>query len=224
MKACICAIAVLCCLLPRTHADDVFRADQNFASIGHLLERADQAFDNNMLEDALRLYGSSMRAYEQFAQSFPTFAPDLVRFRINYCRDQMARIRQKLAGQSSRPDTPANTDKSIHISPSVLQALKDGNLDAVREAYREKSAIGDPSAHLIRATLYVKEGRLDDARTTLEAFLETFPNHAAANYNMAQLILRTNQPDFDAAREHYRRARENGAPQDEDMEIVIGFE
>ena len=224
MKIYLYILTALACLLPIAHADDVFRADQHFASIAHLLERADRAFENNAREEALRLYGSAKRAYEQFAESFPTFAPDLVRFRISYCRNQMSLIRQQLAEQPVGTLPPATPRPPPSIPPRVLHALQEGNLDVVREAHAQKQAAEDPAALLIQAALYVKEGNLESARMPLQTFLEQFPDHPAAHYNMAQLILRDNQPDFDKARDHYRKALRGGAPQDEDLEIVIGFE
>ncbi len=204
-------------LVAATYANDVFQADQQFSSISQLIDRAERAFESNNREEALRLYGSAMRAYEQFAETFPSFAPDLVRFRIAYCRNQMSRIRQQPAQPDQQLSPPV-------IAGNVVRALQEGNLDVVRAAHAEKEARGDPAALLILSALHVKEDNLPQARIELDTFLELFPNHAAAHYNMAQLLLREDQPDFAQARKHYQLARDNGAPADEDLEIVIGFE
>jgi len=213
-------------LVPVVKAGDYSKADRDFASIAHLLEQADQAFENRAWEQATRLYGSARRAYEQFAETHPTFAPDLVRFRISYCRNQMAVIRQKQEEQPSpqiSTTTPSDTQRVI-ISPVVLRALQNGEHDVTEASYAASRATGDPSADLLQATIYANKGNFEAARATLERFIEQFPTNPAAHYNMVQLIMRDDQPDFEKARHHYRIAIDNGAPRDEDVEIVIDFE
>ena len=214
-----------CWLAPAHAADDTIAADQQFSSISRLLERADNALENGALQDAGRLYGASVRAYEQFMQSFPTFAPDLVRFRIAYCRNQMAMIRQRMARtQTESPTTAApQPAQRVAVTRQQLQSLAEGDPTAIETTYRTMEQAGNPAAPLFLAALHVKQDQLDEARKVLEQHLADFPHEPAAHYNMAQLILRDSQPDLEKARQHYRRAIEGGAPRDQDLEIVINF-
>ncbi len=227
MKLFTYLLAASILLGPTLWAEDFVKADRDFASIAHLLEKADQAFENRAWDEATRHYRSARRAYEEFAETFPAFAPDLVRFRIAYCRNQMTIIQQKGDEQpvSPRTSTTASSGKQhIFISPLVLEALQNGEIDVAEAAYVAMQATGDPSAELLRATIHVNEGNLHAARETLQQFLEKFPTNPAAHYNMAQLIMRDDQPDFEKARNHYRIAIDKGAPRDENLEIVIDFE
>jgi len=231
MKTCIplLALFIAVCLPMTTRADEAATADQQFTSISRLLERADQALENNALADAGRLYGATVRAYEQFAQSFPTFAPDLVRFRIAYCRNQMTAVRQRLAAApmpTAAPPSPtvtADARPPAALTPSQLQILLDADPENMQKFYRMLVAEQHPAAALVLATIAVQTGDLLQARATLLQYLQKVPDDPAAHYNLAQLMLRDSQPDLEAAREHYRRARQGGAPRDEDLEIVLNF-
>ena len=231
MKHAYMILAFASALIPLIHASNYEQADREFAHISEILEKADTAFEKEDWEEARKQYTTARRAYEQFSESFPTFAPDLIQFRITYCSNQASLSRQNLQEQEyateEQPAPPTAEEapaEHIAITPSLLQALQDGELDTVREAYEEKSAREDPAAYLVRAALFVMEDELDQAHETLEQFLQRSPANPAAHYNMAQLIMRMDQPDFEKAREHYRQAREGGAPRDEDLEIVIDFE
>ncbi|MFU8779974.1 MAG: tetratricopeptide repeat protein [Kiritimatiellia bacterium] len=193
-----------------------------------LLEQADQSFETSALQDAGRLYGATVRAYEQFMISFPDFAPDLVRFRIAYCRNQMDLIRQKRnnlqENNAKQPQEQPIERKPMALPASILVALQnEENSENLRAQYESMARAREPAAPLLRATMLVREGNLLAARNLLEQFIIDHPANPAAHYNLAQVILRDTQPDMEKAREHYRRAIENGAPRDQDLEIVINF-
>jgi tetratricopeptide (TPR) repeat protein len=209
---------------------DEREASQQFSAVSSLLEQADNALEDNALADAIRLYGATVRAYQQFSKDYPFFAPDLVRFRIAYCQNQMQDI-EKRQNQPTSPQSnlQASTNPSatrpqkIALSQDTLDALRNNDIAALQNTYEVLQKEGHPAAKLVQAILLVQKGNFKDARETLEEILRQYPNDPAAHYNMAQIILRADEPDFDLAREHYQKAIENGAPRDEDLEIVINL-
>jgi tetratricopeptide (TPR) repeat protein len=227
----LCLASLIPVLATTTVAVPATSADQNFQAIARLLERADNAFETGALQDAARLYGATVRAYEQFMTAYPEFAPDLVRFRIAYCRNQMTLVRQKL--ENLKNATPVNSPQEqetgtaarpIALPAEILSiAQAQGGTESLRVRYDRMVIAGDPAAPLLMATILVREGSLIDAREILEQFILDFPDHPAAHYNIAQLILRDTQPDMEKARLHYQRAIDNGARRDTDLEIVLNF-
>lgn len=211
-----------------TNANDR-AAGQQFAAVALLLEQADNALEDRALDNAARLYGATVRAYQQFSKEYPTFAPDLVRFRIAYCRNQMQDIEKRLREKREKPDESPNrqseppSTKRMVLSSETLRILQENNLDALQKRHQELKLKGDPAAKLLEAVLHVQTGDFAAARNILENLLQNYPNDPAAHYNMAQMILRMDTPDFALAREHYRKAMEHGAPRDEDLEIVINL-
>ncbi len=222
MKLAITLLALTCLIIPITHANQYEEADRHFSAIALMLEEADQAFENRDWEQARRNYNSTRRAYEQFSETFPSFAPELVRFRISYCRNQVSLIDEKIA-QGVDTASSMEAPPQITVPAAVVEAFRDGQMDKAQQAYASKSANEDPAATLIQAAMYVIEGDLENAHATLRQYLEQNPADPAAHYNMAQLIMRMDQPDFEKARDHYRQAVRGGAPRDEDLEIVIDF-
>jgi tetratricopeptide (TPR) repeat protein len=214
-------------LVAAAQANTTEQAHQQFSSISRLLERADTTFEAGTLPESGRLYGASLRAYQQFSETHPDYAPDLVRFRMAYCRNQMLSIRQKLAqaaeaGQKPAP-APAPPPRLIRLSPEIVTALQRGDRDALQAARDQFKSESDPALALLQAAMHVQDGKLDAARDLLAQFLQNYPDEPTANYNMAQLLLREAEPDFERARAHYQRARDAGAPQDLDLEIAINF-
>ncbi len=219
----------LFCRLP-TQASTVEQADRQFSSVSRLLEQADAAFERNDLEDAHRLYGATLRAWGQFSENYPDFAPELVQFRMAYCRNQQANVRQRMARrpppaparQTEPTGQPAAAPTATAIIPAhLLDKVRQGDFHAVRQAARQMPA--DPAGFYLLAAAFLAENDLPAARILMEELLESHPGQAAAHYNLAQLLLREITPDIEQAREHYQRARELGAPRDEDLEIVINF-
>ena len=225
MLSCLLLLSLFPCYTG--YASQAEAADQQFTSISRLLERADAAFERHDYEEAVRLYGATHRSYLQFSENFPLFAPDLVRFRMAYCRNQMQLARQRRSLANTAVPDPQSlvsaSPETVQVPARIALLLQESDIPAIRDAEAELREQGNPAADLIRAALHVKEGDFPQARSVLDAFIEQFPDDPAAHYNMAQLLLREAPPDFTGAREHYKRAREGGAPRDEDLEIVINF-
>jgi predicted Zn-dependent protease len=79
----------------------------------------------------------------------------------------------------------------------------------------------NPHAFLLMATAKMGLGQKDDAMKLLKRALDLDSSLADAHYNMAQLLLRNLEPDFDAARQHYQKSVKLGGAKDPDMEIVL---
>jgi tetratricopeptide (TPR) repeat protein len=81
-----------------------------------------------------------------------------------------------------------------------------------------------PSNATVRVGLsaaYFGTGDARAARQTLEEALAIEPDLKEAHYNMAQLLLNEPEPDLEAVRAHYRRARELGAAPDLRVERAL---
>lgn len=207
------------------------KASTQFAAIARLLDKADNAFEQNKVEEATRLYGATVAAYEDLMTNFPDFQRDLIRFRIAYCENQIRSLLESPA--ATPPVQPPTAAASATQSPEQAtipipanRSLSDPATFAQLRSLAEDRMMAnpdDPTTYITMSAVMMHEGRLQDARKMLETALKVAPASAAIHYNLCQLILRDNKPDFAAAREHYGKAIAAGAPRDTDLETVINW-
>ncbi len=69
----------------------------------------------------------------------------------------------------------------------------------------------------------VGKGKVVLAMEFLERAIKADPSNRDAHYNLCQLLIRTDNPDFDAAATHYRVSIELGADPDVDLEAVLNL-
>lgn len=68
-----------------------------------LLARADAAYEAGETDAARRFYGEALERYEELHKSQPDLHAGLPRFRVDYCREQLASLDQMPAGTGSAP-------------------------------------------------------------------------------------------------------------------------
>jgi tetratricopeptide (TPR) repeat protein len=64
------------------------------------LAQADQALDDNRLDDARAAYSDALALYSSLASDFPDFSPAVVSYRSAYCRNQLATIAERTGAAS----------------------------------------------------------------------------------------------------------------------------
>jgi len=197
--------------------------DRQFAAISRLIEKADQAIEGGKSQEATQLYGATIAAYRDFAERFPDYQTELVRFRVTYCTNQLMGL---LAVKQANAMPPA-AEQTNEVARQVDQGIgfcRTGRFAEADALMRELVAT-HPScaqAYLVQATAALGKGEPAEAKRLLERVLELAPaGMASAHYNMAQLIVREAAPDFEKAKTHYRLARELGAIADTDLESVL---
>ncbi len=209
-------------------------AELQFESVSRLLEKADKQREEGNSEEAGRLYGATIAAYNEFRSNYPDLWIELIQFRIAYCRNQLMNLlAAKHTAEKSEPmDTPPDSAKEM-LSPDAA-ALLAKSIELCRKGDFAQAASNASSvvkthtncteAILILATSSVGIGKIDEAISHLKRAIEIDPSNKESHYNLSQLLIRQNEPDFETARLHYNEAIKLGAKRDADLEIVLGLE
>lgn len=212
------------------------RAQSQFEGTGYLLDQAEEARAAGERDKAIRLYGSAIAAYEELVRRHPDFEPELLQFRIAYCRNQIIALRREAA--SPQPPFPAaqhpapeagQTLSRRPLTPPVVQSIafcRSGQFEraiATLEAYLPLHT-DDAVALMVMGTAQLGTGNQEEARRYLHLAIEADPGLAEAHYNLCQLLVRQTAPDFEAARQHYHSAIAGGVERDESLEVVLGIE
>ena len=207
------------------------KADRQFESISRILEKADQKREDGDTEEAGKLYGATIAAYQEFQRGFPDEWVELIQFRVAYCRNQlMSLLAAKRAAESRADKTdmdeedPQDQELAALISESVVHC-RNGRYDEAEAAMQSliETHPNCSPAYLILGTVCVGKGNLEMATTLLQRAVALDTANHEAHYNLAQLLIRAKKPDFDAARDHYRQALLYGAKPDSDLEAVLGL-
>lgn len=208
------------------------KADRQFESISRILEKADKKREDGDTEEAGQLYGATIAAYQQFHRSFPDQWVELIQFRVAYCRNQlMSLLAEKRAAAAKataaekRKENPLPEALARSIAESI-DHCRNGRYNEAETAMQKLIEIRPncSPAYLVMGTACVGKGNLDMARTLLQRAVALDPTNHQAHYNLAQLLIRAEKPDFDAARAHYRQSVLLGAERDRDLEAVLGVE
>ncbi len=218
-------IAMLSVAPPSAGADP---AERQFTAVSRLLGKADEALETGNDPEALRLYGATIAAYREFARQFPDTSPELVQFRIAYCRNQLMNLLAvKNARETASPEaaaTPLDPGTAAQVQHAITLCRQGTFADAatVMRALLEKTPDLAP-ALLVLATALLGQNDFAGARPAVERAVALDPTSPAAHYNLSQLIVRDPEPDFDKARTHYNTARRLGSPADTDLESILGL-
>jgi len=214
-------------LQPRGIAADS-RVQAQFDATFVLLEQADDARAAGERAKAIRLYGAAIAAYEELARRHPAAQPELVQFRIHYCRNQILNLQREAS--RSATSAAARVESLGHpLTPPVVESIalcRSGQFERAidtLEPYLEQHP-RDAVAHLLMGTAKLGLGELEESKGHLAEALAADPNLAEAHYNLSQLLVRTTEPDFESASIHYRSAIEGGVERDLNLEAVLGVE
>jgi len=209
------------------------KADRQFESISNLLEKADREREAGNVKEAGKLYGATIAAYQDFSRNFPEAWDELIQFRMAYCRNQLMSMLAAQRTASIQAEAGANTNRPSAVPPALVAAIGSSiehcRLGRYDEAEAAMNAVVEEfpdcsPAYLILATVCVGKGDLVTASALLERAIVLDPTNKEAHYNLCQLVIRAEDPDFDAARAHYRQALQCGAERDFDLEAVLGLE
>lgn len=209
------------------------KASRQFNSIANLLENADQQRESGNAEEARQLYGATIAAYQDFHSNFPDSWIELTQFRIAYCRNQLMNLLADERAAEVQTQVQLRAKHATPLEPELLTAITNsielcrlGRYDEVETAML--SLIEDhpqcSPAYLILGTACVGKGDFEAAKTLLTRAIAIAPTNRDAHYNLCQLLIRGDPPDFDRAREHYQKAIQYGSDPDEDLAAVLGFE
>jgi tetratricopeptide (TPR) repeat protein len=200
--------------------------DAHFEATLMLLEQADTARAKGHLEKARRLYGSAISSYEELAQKYPDSHPELIQFRIAYCRNQISHLIQPASSAAKSETMPP---PSRPLAAAVIQAIslcRAGEFERaenVLESFLEATP-DDPVGLLMMGTAQLALGNSEIAKEILQKAVDSDPDFAEARYNLSQLIIRQSDPDFDEARLHYEKSVSLGIERDPQLEAVLGIE
>ena len=107
----------------------------------------------------------------------------------------------------------------IRVLLGIVRCRQGKFLDALyilEPVVEEQPTDGD--ARVTLATAYVGLGRMDRAIEQLQLAVLLVPVPAEAHYDLAQLLIRTKEPDFKEAARHYRLSVEAGGAVDSELE------
>jgi Flp pilus assembly protein TadD len=212
-----------------------------FDSISLLLEKADQKREAGDVVGARRLYGATIAAYQDFNRKFPNANTEIIKFRIEYCRNQLINLLSDDGGGTAKGGgKQAKKNKVKHQPKATKQKLSrrerkvlTDNINLCRRgAYRNvvanmqkfiKKYPKNGQGYLVLGTALVGLGDFEGATIALKSAVEFSPNSSEAHYNLCQLLVRADDPDFNEARKHYRKALQLGAEPDSDLQIVLNL-
>jgi len=208
------------------------KAERQFGAISTLLEKADQHLESGESEEATKLYGATIAAYQEFSSKYPEANQEMVKFRVAYCRNQLISLLATKRAVEKQKESKADDDKKAKESPDLTKVIvanielcRKGHYDEVESAMRGliKKNPDCSEAYLLLGTACIGNGDLDHAMKLLKKAIKVDPSNRDAHYNLCQLLIRLDEPDFEEAATHYRIAVELGADPDVDLETVLNL-
>jgi tetratricopeptide (TPR) repeat protein len=216
-----------------TVAKSDHKANRQFESISNLLEKADYQRESGNEDEARKLYGATISAYQEFHRTFPDSWIELVQFRIAYCRNQLMNLLADQRAAEIQTRRQLQSEQSPPLDPDILTAITNSieqcrlghyaEAETAMQALIEQHPQCSP-AYLVLGTACVGKGEMEVAATLLTRAVAIDPTNRDAHYNLCQLLIRADPPDFDGARSHYKKAIQYGGAPDADLAAVLGFE
>ncbi len=197
-------------------------------AVDRLIAKADEARAQGDNERAARLYGATVAACAEFERVFPNQKPSLIRFRRTYCHNQLALLPAVVPRLPGMP-VPQPVDvrmPSSDPSESIAECVRLCQTGKFKDAERLAERMvqlnkRDGIAHLLLGTAALGQGRTTEALTEIRLATVLNPDSQEAHYNLAQLLIREEPADTEAAKRHYMMAVELGAVRDEEIEVVL---
>jgi DNA repair exonuclease SbcCD ATPase subunit len=140
MKITLALLALLLSLVPAAHAQRDLSQDQVAAYV--LLVKADRARDRKAPADALAGYREAQQAFRAIAQKDPRWQPDVVKYRLAYCENEIEKL-TRLAGGESAPAAESAPTRDL-----VSQATTDLPAPALKPAAEPDPAVQAELAQL----------------------------------------------------------------------------
>ncbi len=229
---CFCVCFALCSESVLAAKKMSRKAERQFRSITALLEKADQKLESGDSEEATKLYGATISAYQEFSSKYSDANSDIVKFRVAYCRNQLMSLlaSDRIAKQAK--EKPSEASVSSTLSPDLssliaesIELCQKGQYDKVESSMRIaiKNNPNCSQAYLLLSSACVGKGKLDEAMKFLKKAIKIDPSNRDAHYNLCQLLIRAEKPDFNAAAGHYKISIELGSDPDVDLEAVLNL-
>lgn len=176
-------------------------ANDQFKQALNLLETADSARDMGDLATAADLYREALDRYIGLSHRYPEWKSKIVKFRINYCNQQLEAIMRKLDKGSLKSQQLSEPEQLLPDIPynAGHESKQDSRVDFIRRAaalfLREdkpreardvlleglRSSPDDPHIRLLLAIAQCRMGRHQDAIFLMRELIQESPQNAVAH-------------------------------------------
>ena len=194
---CLAAAVRLCLAEPPPDTGEP-SADQQFKSAYETLARGDEARDRGQTAEATRRYQEALAAYMRLATKYPDWQSGVVKFRVNYCNNQLEALMKKLDGHDLPP-----ADASEHAPEAAAEpmfTLKDVKLYAERllmagETEKARALLteglsldpDDVTVRLLTGIVQCQAGEYAGASDLVKQVLAEAPSNACAHVVMGTI-------------------------------------
>ena len=137
--------------------------------------------------------------------------------------------KKQIESETDKPQAAAAATGSPVAPPPlsprdrVIADIEKGDWSAAELGINEMlvSKPNDAMALNLKAAMEVEQGKLKEAESTLDQAIMSNPRSPYAYYNMADLMLKRDPPNKDAARRYYETGRVMGGQKDERLEGAL---
>lgn len=178
MRITLSILALLLALGPGAHAQRDLSQDQVAAYV--LLVKADRARDRKAPADALAGYREAQQAFRAIAQKDPRWQPEVVKYRLAYCENEIEKLTRQAGGEPAPAAEPAPT------RDLVSQATTDMSAPALKPAAEPDPAVQAELAQL-RQDQQAWQGEKQTLLGQLEQLQAATSSLAAAQAAAAQV-------------------------------------
>ena len=125
--------------------------------------------------------------------------------------------------EEKKPEPAAKPDRPLSPRDRVIADIEKGDWAAAELGISEMlvSKPNDAIALNLKAAMEVEQGKIKEAEATLDQAIMSNPRSPYAYYNMADLMLKRDPPNKDAARRYYETGRVMGGQKDERLEAAL---
>ena len=130
---------------------------------------------------------------------------------------------EKMVQEAKKPEPAARPTRPLSLRDRVIADIEKGDWPAAELGISEMLAAkpNDSIALNLKAAMEVEQGKLKEAEATLDQAIMSNPRSPYAYYNMADIMLKRDPPNKDAARRYYETGRVMGGQKDERLEGAL---
>jgi len=179
-----------------------------FRAAYEMLATGDEARDTQRYSEAIRLYREALGAYLDLAAEYPGWQPGVTRFRISYCDSQLEALLKRIekGALSAGPEEAGMPGEDPVLAAVPVEATEPGERTVLDEITSD-------------ASLLIRKGETEDARTLLLKALEVEPDDMRIRLLIA--ILHCRAAEFDRAM-HVMEQLVREHPSDAVARVVLG--
>lgn len=189
---CLAAAFRLCVAAPPPDTGEP-SADAQFRMANETRILGDNARDGGRLADATNAYREALSAYVRLADKYPEWQPGVLKFRINYCSNQLESLAKKRDGAKA-PSSVTPPSRAIEPPPAGRPQLKDvktgakrlllkGETEKARELLMEGLRLDpdDITVRLLTGISQCQAGEFAGALDLIKQVLVEAPSNACAH-------------------------------------------